>query len=78
MATMNISLPDDLKSFVDEQVAGRYSTSSEYIRELIRREQGLQRLRDLLLEGTASPLEGPADEAYFEALRERIRKRAAA
>jgi hypothetical protein len=39
MATMNVSLPDDLKSFVDEQVAGRYSTSSEYVRELIRREQ---------------------------------------
>jgi hypothetical protein len=36
---MNISLPDDLKSFVDARVAGRYSTSSEYVRELIRREQ---------------------------------------
>ncbi|MCG5479428.1 MAG: type II toxin-antitoxin system ParD family antitoxin, partial [Ensifer alkalisoli] len=34
MGTMNISLPDHLKSFVDEQVAGRgYGTSSEYIRE---------------------------------------------
>ena len=39
MATMNISLPEELKTFVDEQVAGRYSTSSEYVRELIRREQ---------------------------------------
>lgn len=76
MATMNISLPDDLKSFVDAQVAGRYSTSSEYVRELIRREQDLQSLRDKLLEGAASPLEGPTDEAYFEGLRERIRKRA--
>jgi antitoxin ParD1/3/4 len=76
MATMNISLPDDLKSFVDAQVAGRYSTSSKYVRELIRREQDLQTLRDKLLEGAASPLEGPADEAYFEGLRERIRKRA--
>lgn len=75
MATMNISLPDDLRSFVDEQVAGRYSTSSEYVRELIRREQDLQVLRNKLLEGAASPLEGPADEAYFEGLRERIRKR---
>jgi len=76
MATMNISLPDDLKSFVDTQVAGRYSTSSEYVRELIRREQDKQKLRDLLMEGANSPLEGPADEAYFEGLRERIRKRA--
>lgn len=76
MATMNVSLPDDLKSFVDEQVAGRYSTSSEYIRELIRREQDLQTLRNKLLEGADSPLEGPADEAYFDGLRERIRDRA--
>ena len=35
MSTMNISLPDTLKSFVDDQVAQRgYGTSSEYVREL--------------------------------------------
>jgi antitoxin ParD1/3/4 len=35
--TMNISLPDPLKDFVDHQIAeGRYSSVSEYIRELIR------------------------------------------
>ena len=77
MATMNVSLPDDLKSFVDEQVAGRYSTSSEFIRELIRREQDKQKLRDLLLEGANSPPAGPADDAYFERLHRRIGKRAA-
>lgn len=76
MATMNISLPEELKTFVDEQVAGRYSTSSEYVRELIRKEQDIQTLRNKLLEGANSPLEGPADQAYFEGLRERIRKRA--
>jgi len=76
MATMNISLPDDLKSFVDEQVAGRYSTGSEYVRELIRREQDIQTLRNKLLEGAASPPAGPADDAYFERLRDRIAKRA--
>ncbi len=37
---MNISLPDTLKSFVDEQVSQRgYGTSSEYVRELIRKDQ---------------------------------------
>ena len=77
MATMNVSLPDDLKSFVDEQVAGRYSTSSEYVRELIRREQDKQKLRDLLLEGAASPPAGPADDAYFSKLQQRIAERAA-
>ena len=48
MTTMNISLPDALKSFVDDQVAARgYGISSEYFRELIRKDQ--DRLRDLLL-----------------------------
>jgi hypothetical protein len=38
MATMNISLPDDLRDFVEQQVREKsYSSSSEYLRELIRR-----------------------------------------
>lgn len=73
MSTMNISLPTALKSFVDEQVAKRgYSTSSEYVRELIRKDQDRQRLRDLLLEGAACAPGAPADGAYFHALRGRI------
>ncbi|HEY0586347.1 MAG TPA: hypothetical protein VGD52_09460 [Pseudoduganella sp.] len=48
-------LPDALKSFVDEQVAERgYGTSSEYIRELIRKDQDRAQLRSLLLQGAAS------------------------
>ncbi|MEA3052985.1 MAG: antitoxin ParD1/3/4 [Sphingomonadales bacterium] len=70
---MNISLPDSLKGFIDEQVAERgYSTSSEYLRELIRKDQDRQHLRKLLLEGAASPVAGPADDAYFDRLRKRI------
>lgn len=78
MTTMNISLPDALKAFVDDQVAGRgYGTSSEYVRELIRRDQDRQRLRGLLLEGAASPSAGPADQDYFDGLRRRVRGRKA-
>lgn len=70
---MNISLPESLKSFVDEQVIERgYGTSSEYVRELIRKEQDRQQLRGLLLAGAASSAAGPADGAYFEGLRARI------
>lgn len=77
MSTMNISLPDSLKSFVDEQVANRgYGTSSEYLRELIRRDQDRARLRALLLEGAASPAGAPAGKAYFDALQARVRRRA--
>jgi antitoxin ParD1/3/4 len=75
MSTMNVSLPQALKSFVDEQVNSRgYGTSSEYVRELIRKDQDRQRLRDLLLAGAASAPAEPADAAFFERLRLRVRQ----
>ena len=76
MSTMNISLPESLKDFVDDQVAqGGYGTSSEYVRELIRRDSDRLRLRGLLLEGAASAAAAPADSAYFAGLRKRARQR---
>ena len=75
MSTMNISLPEALKSFVDNQVGARgYSTSSEYVRELIRKDQDRQRLRGLLLEGAESPQAVTADADYFDRLRGRVRE----
>jgi len=71
---MNISLPETLKSFVDEQVNQRgYGTSSEYVRELIRKDQDRQHLRGLLLAGAASTPTAPVDADYFESLRDRVR-----
>ena len=67
---MNISLPEILRSFVDDQVNARgYSSSSEYVRELIRKDQNRQHLRELLLEGAASPQAVEADADYFDGLR---------
>ena len=78
MSTMNVSLPDGLKSFVDEQVATRgYRTSSEYVRELIRRDRDRQRLRGLLLDGAQSRPTLTADGGYFDGLRARTRGRTA-
>ncbi len=75
MSTMNISLPEALKSFVDRQVRSRgYSSSSEYVRELIRKDQDRQRIRDLLLEGAASPPAVTADSGYFDGLRDWVRE----
>jgi antitoxin ParD1/3/4 len=58
MQTMNISLPDPLKKFVDHQIAqGRFSSVSEYIRALIRDDEKCKaegRLEALLLEGLES------------------------
>lgn len=74
MATINISLPEPLKDFVDDQVRQRgYGTSSEYVCELIRRDQDRQRLQALMLVGAASASEGPAYGAYFDVLRARVR-----
>ncbi len=73
---MNISLPESLKSFVDEQVGQRgYGTSSEYVRELIRRDQQQQTLRGLLLEGAGSSPGARADAAWFAALRGSVKRR---
>ena len=75
MSTMNTSLPESLKDFVDDQVGTRgYSTSSEYVRELIRKDRDRQRLRGLLLDGAASPPAAAADADYFDRLRRRVRE----
>ena len=75
MSTLNISLPDALKSFVDEQVSQRgYGTSSEYVRELIRKDADRIHLRALLLQGAASEPGAVADASYFAALRKRVQK----
>jgi antitoxin ParD1/3/4 len=55
MQSMNISLPDPLKQFVDGQIStGRYSSVSEYVRELIRADEkrkAEEELEGKLLEG---------------------------
>ena len=59
MQSMNISLPEPMKEFVDGQIAqGRYSSASEYVRELIRADEKRKaeaQLEAKLLEGLNSP-----------------------
>lgn len=75
MTTMNISLPDSLKAFVDQRVATEgYGTSSEYVRELIRRDQDRVKLRNVLLDGARSARLGATDAAYFASLRSKVRR----
>ena len=76
---MHVSLPDHLKDYVDHRVAdGSYQSNSEYVRELIRKDQDVQRLRDLILQGASSPAVGALDTRYFEDLRSRLRTQAEA
>ena len=51
-----------------------YGTSSEYVRELIRRDQDRLLLRGLLLRGAASEPTAAVGETYFNGLRDRVRK----
>ena len=70
---MNISLPETLKTFVDLQVSQRgYGTSSEYVRELIRKDQDRLQLREKILMGAGSAPTAPINAAYFDGLRDRV------
>ena len=76
MSTMNVSLPEELKAFVDEQVATHgYASTSEYLRDLIRKQRDIEQLRQKLLEGASSRVVGEMDAAYFDRLRKRARAR---
>jgi antitoxin ParD1/3/4 len=59
MATMNVSLPDQMKTWVEQQATtGRFSNASDYVRELIRRDQEqsakIAQLQHLVTEGISS------------------------
>ena len=72
MNSKNVTLPDNLNAFMDEWVSAcGYSTSPEYVRQLIREDQGRLQLRGLLQEGAASPPAAPAYDSYFDTLRQR-------
>lgn len=70
MATMNISLPEPMKTWVEQQAqSGRYSNTSDYVRDLIRRDQeratGIAELQALITEGLESGKPVPFDRASF-------------
>ena len=74
MSTMNISLPDELKTYVDQRIrAEGFGSTSEYMRELIRRDRDREVLRQYLLDGVRSKPAGRMDETYFAALRKQVR-----
>lgn len=75
MTTMNISLPEEMKAFIEAQMGQEgYASASEYLRALIReaqKRQARQALDAKLLEGLQSPAR-EMDEADWDRLRERI------
>ena len=81
MKSMNISLPDSMRTSVEEQVAnGGYSTASEYFRELVRNDQqrkAQERLEVLLLEGLDSGTASGITTQDWQDIRQTVRKRIA-
>jgi antitoxin ParD1/3/4 len=76
MATLNISLLEPMRAYVDQQVAqGGYSTASEYVRHLVREDQrraAKERLEAILMEGIESRPSRKMTEADWEELRQRV------
>lgn len=79
MTSLNISLPQALKDYVESRVsAGGYSTPSEYLRELVRQDQRRQaeeRLEGLLLDGLASGEPIEITPEYWERKRRQLVER---
>lgn len=79
MATMNVSLPDQLKQFVDDEVReGGFASTSDYMRDLIRqrkRAKAEELLRSLIAEGLASGPAEPLEPGFFDKMRETARAR---
>jgi antitoxin ParD1/3/4 len=73
MTSMNVSLPEELKEYVEAQTKSGYSTPSEYVRELIRGDQkrrAKEKLDSLLLEGLNSGDSIPVDAKFWRDLKQ--------
>jgi antitoxin ParD1/3/4 len=81
MQTMNISLPDPMKQYVEEQVnAGGYSSASEYVRELVRADQkrhAKEQLEQILLAAINSGDPVDVTPEMIEDAKDQLRARAA-
>ncbi len=82
MQTMNISLPDPMKQYVEEQVtAGGYSSASEYVCELVRADQkrrDKEQLEQLLVQSLKSGKPIDITPEMLDSVRRRLRARAKA
>jgi antitoxin ParD1/3/4 len=79
MATMNVSLPDAMKGWVEQRAqSGHYSNASDYVRDLIRRDQlrslKIANMQQLVTEGIESGLGERSMEELLHEARERAAK----
>jgi len=79
MTSLNISLPEAMKDWIEQQVKeGGYGTASEFVREILREAQKTRarlELEQKLIEGIESGPPIALNDAYWEGLRKRVSKR---
>lgn len=78
MAQMNVSIPRQMKSWCDAQVkSGRYSTASDYVRDLIRRDQddreGHSKVQAMIDDAIASGISPHSLDEVFALAKEKAR-----
>ncbi|MDJ0535910.1 MAG: type II toxin-antitoxin system ParD family antitoxin [Xenococcaceae cyanobacterium MO_207.B15] len=77
MKSMNVSLPDTMRDYIEQQVkAGGYGSVSEYIRDLIRQDQkrkAKEDLETLLLQGLDSGTATPMSDGDWAEIRQAVR-----
>jgi antitoxin ParD1/3/4 len=78
MATMNVSLPDQMKEWVEEQVkTGRYGDRSDYVRDLVRKDQeraeAREKLQQMVNDAKASGVSGIGQEDLLARMRSKAR-----
>jgi antitoxin ParD1/3/4 len=78
MKSMNISLPDSMRAYVEEEVVnGGYSSVSEYFRELVRQDKkrkATERMQAMLLEGLNSGVATQITDQDWEDIRQSVEK----
>ncbi|HSC75998.1 MAG TPA: type II toxin-antitoxin system ParD family antitoxin [Pseudomonadales bacterium] len=76
MATMNISLPDPMKMWVEDQInTGHYSNASDYMRDLIRRDQTMQREREALIQALVAGESSGISERTIDSVWQGVKSR---
>ena len=76
MATMNISLPDPMRSWIQDQIdQGQYASSSDYVRDLVRKDQARQKKIETLQMAITQGLEsGDVENFDIEAFKARMQE----
>ena len=76
MATMNVSLPDPMRQWVEEQVStGHYSNSSDYVRDLIRKDQQYYHERQALIDALKAGEQSGISNRTVESVWQDVKKR---